>query len=41
MEQTSDCSSLDSDDDGDTFTENQGDCDDTNNTVYPNAPDSV
>jgi hypothetical protein len=34
----SDCSSLDSDDDGDGYTENQGDCDDTNNTVYPGAP---
>jgi predicted CxxxxCH...CXXCH cytochrome family protein len=32
------CSSLDVDDDGDSFTENQGDCDDTHNTVYPGAP---
>ncbi len=27
------------DNDGDGFTENQGDCDDTNNAVYPDAPE--
>ncbi|UCH80047.1 MAG: putative metal-binding motif-containing protein, partial [Nitrospiraceae bacterium] len=32
------CSSLDVDDDGDTFTENQGDCDDGDATIYPGAP---
>ncbi|MEC7985355.1 MAG: MopE-related protein [Myxococcota bacterium] len=29
----------DVDDDNDGFTENQGDCDDNNNTIYPNAPE--
>jgi predicted CxxxxCH...CXXCH cytochrome family protein len=33
-----DCSSLDSDDDGDGYTENQGDCDDTDPQVFPGAP---
>jgi hypothetical protein len=32
------CSSLDSDDDGDGLTENQGDCDDTDPQVFPGAP---
>ena len=31
---------LDVDDDGDGFTENEGDCDDTNSSVYPGADDS-
>ncbi|MEC7984969.1 MAG: putative metal-binding motif-containing protein [Myxococcota bacterium] len=30
-------STLDIDNDGDNYTENQGDCDDTNSTVYPGA----
>ncbi len=29
------------DDDGDTFTELQGDCDDTNPAIYPSAPEGV
>jgi hypothetical protein len=36
--QDPDCSSFDVDDDRDGFTENQGDCNDTNDTVYPGAP---
>jgi hypothetical protein len=31
---------LDRDDDGDGFSENQGDCDDNNNTIFPGAPDA-
>ncbi|GEM_PF-2529828 len=30
---------LDRDDDSDTFSENEGDCDDSNNTIFPGAPD--
>jgi hypothetical protein len=33
-----DCSSPDVDDDLDGLTENEGDCDDSDNTVYPKAP---
>ncbi|WP_242206561.1 MopE-related protein [Aestuariivivens insulae] len=32
-------SSADIDDDGDGFTENEGDCDDTKSAIYPNAPE--
>jgi hypothetical protein len=34
-----DCSNFNSDDDGDGYTENQGDCDDTDPNVYPDAPE--